>query len=66
MGPQVGRVVNLEITGDFLLRFAPVDNFWSWYERWLDDVITGKLGIGAVHWNGYDGTKAPLLSVKWA
>ena len=41
-GQYKGRVVNLDMDGQ-KPRFAFEENFSDWYERWLDEVISGEL-----------------------
>jgi hypothetical protein len=41
-GPQAGKVVNLDTEGQ-KPKFAFENNFLDWYERWLDEVISGTL-----------------------
>jgi hypothetical protein len=52
-GPYAGRVVNF----DFELAAPPVfafeHDFLTWYERWLDEVISGDLLQKGPSWFGY-------------
>ncbi|HEY1122472.1 MAG TPA: HEAT repeat domain-containing protein [Haloferula sp.] len=41
-GPHAGRVVNIDTEGQ-KPKFAFENNFLDWYERWLDEVISGTL-----------------------
>lgn len=50
-GPYTGRVVNLSADRDQPL-FTFEDNFLDWYERWLNEVMTGQLLTPAA-WFGY-------------
>lgn len=62
-GPHKGRVVNLEAEGQ-KPKFAFEKNFLDWYERWLDEVISGELMDDSAGWFGYQigGTEEELLS----
>lgn len=51
-GPYAGRVLNLSTDGD-KPKFAFEKNFLDWYERWLDEVISGYLSNGNASWFGY-------------
>ena len=48
-GPCRGKVVNLEMSAEQKPKFAYENNFLDWYERWLDEVISGK----SPFWFGY-------------
>lgn len=51
-GPERGRVVNLD--GDSRRAiFTFENNFLDWYERWLDEVISGDLLQDGPCWFGY-------------
>nr|WP_299072085.1 SMI1/KNR4 family protein [uncultured Allomuricauda sp.] len=52
-GPFKGRVINLEKSAELKPIFAYENNFLDWYERWLDEVISGKLISNAPSWFGY-------------
>ena len=41
-GEHVGRIVNANVD-DYQPTFTKDNNFLDWYERWLDDVISGDL-----------------------
>ena len=66
-GDYRGKVVNLDI--EFYVdgppRFAFEDNFLDWYERWLDEVISGVIVLNKGYWFGYvmRGTEEELLEV---
>lgn len=51
-GPHAGRVVNIT-TDLYLPVFCYESNFLDWYERWLDEIITGVLLKGGPTWFGY-------------
>lgn len=61
-GPHAGKVVNLSED-----RYQPIftfeDNFLDWYERWLNEVITGQLHTDGAAWFGYHmgGPDAELI-----
>lgn len=63
-GEYRGRVVNLDMGGQ-KPRFAFEENFLDWYERWLDEIISGDLLASSPSWFGYSmgGTEAELLNV---
>lgn len=63
-GPYRGRVVNLDVDGQ-KPNFAFEKNFLDWYERWLDEVISGELIDGGTGWFGYQmgGTEEELLAM---
>lgn len=50
-GPFKGRILNLDFDSQRPL-FTHEDNFLDWYERWLDEVILGKL-FESPSWFGY-------------
>lgn len=51
-GEYQGKVVNLDL--DFQKpRFTFENNFLDWYERWLDEVISGDLLANKPSWFGY-------------
>ncbi|MBO0321188.1 SMI1/KNR4 family protein [Muricauda sp. CAU 1633] len=52
-GPHKGKVVNLEMSADQKPFFAPDTTFLDWYERWLDEIISGKLIKKSPSWFGY-------------
>ncbi len=52
-GPYKGKVVNLEMSADEAPKFTYEKNFLDWYERWLDDVISGELISNSPSWFGY-------------
>ncbi|KQC30803.1 hypothetical protein AAY42_13605 [Flagellimonas eckloniae] len=47
------RVINFEKSAELKPLFAHENNFLDWYERWLDEVITGKLISNTPSWFGY-------------
>lgn len=62
-GPYRGRVVNLSL--DFEQpKFCYEPDFLSWYQRWLDEIISGDLMAEPVGWFGYQkgGRAEDLLS----
>ena len=62
-GQFKGRVVNLDMDRQ-KPQFAYEDNFLDWYERWLDEVISGDLIRDTPSWFGYNkgGTEEKLLA----
>lgn len=63
-GPAAGRVVNVDTDG-YLPVFCFEANFLDWYERWLDEIISGILLKDGPNWFGYTmgGDDAHLLKV---
>jgi len=63
-GPYKGRVVNLDLDAQ-KPRFAFESNFLDWYERWLDEVISGQLMEEGPSWFGYSmgGSDDQLLKL---
>jgi hypothetical protein len=61
-GPFKGNVVNIDIDRQ-KPQFAFESNFLDWYERWLDEVISGELTKGGPSWFGYTkgGSEEQLL-----
>jgi hypothetical protein len=61
-GPYRGRVVNLDMDRQ-KPQFAFENNFLDWYERWLDEIISGELIKDSAGWFGYvkGGTEEELL-----
>ncbi|MCD0466506.1 SMI1/KNR4 family protein [Flavobacterium sp. ENC] len=61
-GEFKGRVVNVDIERQ-KPRFSFELNFLDWYERWLDEVISGDLIIDTPSWFGYKmgGSAAEIL-----
>lgn len=51
-GESRGKVVNLDITGNKPI-FTYENNFLDWYERWLDEIISGELISIKPTWFGY-------------
>lgn len=62
-GPHKGKVVNLDLSRQ-KPRFTYEKNFLDWYERWLDEIISGDLLIENPAWFGYamGGTDQELIS----
>lgn len=61
-GKYAGKVVNLD--QDLQKpHFTYEDNFLDWYERWLDEVISGDLLVDKATWFGYNmgGSEEELL-----
>ncbi|MEM7103375.1 MAG: SMI1/KNR4 family protein [Bacteroidota bacterium] len=52
-GQHKGKVVNLDADG-YKPIFTHEANFLDWYERWLDEVISGKLVDQKIAWFGYN------------
>jgi len=63
-GKFAGRVVNMNLDL-YKPQFAFENNFLDWYERWLDEIITGILITDKVSWFGYSmgGNDAELLDI---
>ena len=63
-GDYKGRIVNLDLDRQ-KPRFAFEKNFLDWYERWLDEVISGDLTIDSPSWFGYTmgGTDDELIKL---
>lgn len=61
-GEHRGKVVNLSLD-HYKPIFTFENNFLDWYERWLDEVISGDLLIDSPTWFGYSmgGTEKQLL-----
>lgn len=61
-GKYKGRVVNVDIDGQ-KPHFTHENNFLDWYERWLDEVISGALSTEGPHWFGFykGGSEEELL-----
>jgi hypothetical protein len=61
-GPHAGKVVNVDIDRQQPV-FTYEANFLDWYERWLDEVISGDLRQDSASWFGYSmgGTAVSLL-----
>jgi hypothetical protein len=62
-GPFTGRIANVDLDRGQPPRFAYETDFLAWYERWLDEVISGELGQNP-SWFGYvkGGPEAQLLA----
>ena len=63
-GPHAGRVVNFDMDRSAPPVFAFEPDFLAWYERWLDEVISGDLLQQGPTWFGYTrgGDEAELLA----
>ncbi len=61
-GSFKGRVVNLDLDRQ-VPQFAFEKNFLDWYERWLDEIISGELLEKKTSWFGYTkgGSEIELL-----
>lgn len=62
-GQYKGKVVNLDMDRQ-KPNFTYETNFLNWYERWLDEVISGELIKDTPSWFGYNkgGTEEELLA----
>jgi hypothetical protein len=62
-GPLAGRVVNVDLEYSRPPVFAHEPDFLAWYERWLDEVISGDLQQTS-SWFGYvkGGSEMQLLA----
>jgi len=63
-GPNAGKVVNID-TERYLPVFCFEANFLDWYERWVDEIISGIALKDGPNWFGYTmgGDDAHLLKV---
>nr|WP_237390708.1 SMI1/KNR4 family protein [Fulvivirga sediminis] len=63
-GAYKGKVVNIDQELN-KPHFTFEDNFLDWYERWLDEVISGDLLVESPTWFGYTmgGSEEKLLEV---
>ncbi|MBV8251632.1 MAG: SMI1/KNR4 family protein [Chitinophaga sp.] len=63
-GPHEGKVVNLDLDRQKPI-FTFEATFLDWYERWLDEIISGELTQGQPTWFGYrmGGPVATLLAL---
>ena len=52
-GPYRGMVINLDRGELSPPKFSEDQNFLDWYERWLDEIISGKLITTSPSWFGY-------------
>ncbi|MFY7669525.1 SMI1/KNR4 family protein [Tenacibaculum sp. MEBiC06402] len=57
-----GRVVNLDLSRQ-KPKFTFENNFLDWYERWLDEVITGRLLNDTPSWFGYQHSENPRIEL---
>ena len=62
-GKNRGRVVNLDISRQKPI-FTHEENFLDWYERWLDEVISGELLKLGPKWFGYSIRKSSKIGLK--
>ncbi len=62
-GIYKGKVVNLDLSIQ-KPHFCFEDNFLDWYERWLDEIISGDLTVENAGWFGYNkgGTEKSLIA----
>ena len=62
-GTYRGRVINICMDRQGPPKFTFENNFLDWYERWLDEVISGELMEDGSHWFGYamGGTDAAII-----
>lgn len=62
-GPYLGRMVNLDMDRQ-KPSFCFEANFLDWYERWLDEVISGQLITSEANWFGFvkGGSEEELLN----
>ncbi len=62
-GNYKGRVVNLDLERQ-KPKFTYENNFLDWYERWLDEIISGELLVVRPSWFGYSmgGTDRELIN----
>ena len=51
-GPHSGKVVNIDMDRQ-RPSFTFEDTFLDWYERWLDEIISGDLILDTPSWFGY-------------
>ncbi|MEX0313189.1 MAG: SMI1/KNR4 family protein [Allomuricauda sp.] len=59
-GPHKGKVINLERVAELKPKFTYENNFLDWYERWLDEVLSGKLISNSPAWFGYGPAESKL------
>lgn len=52
-GPYTGMIINLDRGELSPPKFSEDTNFLDWYERWLDEIISGKLITTSPSWFGY-------------
>lgn len=62
-GNNKGKVVNLDISMQ-KPKFTYEDNFLDWYERWLDEIISGDLLQDGSNWFGYSKGGSEEILVK--
>lgn len=52
-GPHAGRVVNLDVDYQPKPLWPRDETFLDWYERWLDEILSGELMRRTATWFGY-------------
>ena len=62
-GEHKGKVVNLDLSIHKPI-FTHENNFLDWYERWLDEIISGELSKDGPHWFGYSKREIPEISLR--
>jgi len=64
-GDYAGKVVNIDTGSRDKPRFCFENNFLDWYERWLDEIISGVLLKNEPTWFGYTmgGNDCELLAI---
>ncbi|HVI48352.1 MAG TPA: SMI1/KNR4 family protein [Chitinophaga sp.] len=64
-GPHTGKVVNLDLDMQ-QPQFTYEANFLDWYERWLDEILSGDLLADGPSWFGYNiGGSVTVLLEKY-
>jgi len=51
-GEHKGKIINYTLE-NYKPKFAYENNFLDWYERWLDEIISGELIVNQPSWFGY-------------
>ncbi|MDA9773822.1 SMI1/KNR4 family protein [Saprospiraceae bacterium] len=62
-GYHKGKVVNLDLSMQ-KPEFTFENNFLDWYERWLDEVISGELLKNEPNWFGYSKRVIPVITLN--
>lgn len=64
-GDYAGKVINIDTGSSDKPRFCFENNFLDWYERWLDEIISGILLKDEPTWFGYTmgGNDSELLAL---